>query len=557
LSDETAHRSSPIETLSGTGRPEAASADRTIIAAYEAALAVASELDVAVVLQRIVDLAREVGRARYAALGVSDETGQIEQFITAGISPAERAAIGPLPRGHGLLGVLIHEGQPLLIPDIAADPRSSGFPPHHPPMNRLLGVPILLGERVLGNLYLTDREDGQPFTTEDLAAVQILAAHAASAIDRAQLYRQVAQARRNAEEQRDHLRAILDRLPTGVIIQHTPAAEVELSNAAFIELVIGPSAPPGALPVYERDFRWIDDAGRPILLEGRPARRALRGEVIRNQQFVLERADGARVPVLVQAAPLRDAGGKIVRAVVVVQDITQLRQAEQLKDDFLSLLSHEFRTPLTAIHGGAHLLSQEVDGLDVETRREILSDVVVESERLDRMLANLLSLAAITAGRLDAATEPVLLDPLTRRVAADVAARSPRHRFVVALPPDLPPVEADPALLAQVLRNLYENAVKYAPGGGDVCTSATYGDGVVTFEVTDEGAGIAPEQVERVFERFHRAGADPTVRGMGLGLYLSRMLVEAQDGRISAHSPGPGQGATFAVSLPLARGWEE
>ena len=158
---------------------------------------------------------------------------------------------------------------------------------------------------------------------------------------------------------------------------------------------------------------------------------------------------------------------------------------------------------------------------------------------------------------MEAATEPVMIDPLARRVADEVAARSPRHRFVVALPPNLPPAEADPALLAQVLRNLYENAVKYAPNGGEVRTTARLEDKTVTMAVTDEGIGIAPQQVERLFERFHRAGADPTVRGMGLGLYLSRMLVEAQGGRISVRSPGPGQGATFEVWLPVARGWEE
>ena len=532
-------------------------ADRAVIAAYEAALAVASEMEIGAVLQRIVDLARDVVPAKYAALGVSDEDGWIVQFITSGISPEQRAAIGPIPQGHGLLGVLISEGVPLLVPDIAADPRSSGFPPHHPPMTTLLGTPILLGERVLGNLYLADRADGRPFTTEDLAALQVLAAHAATAIDRAQLYRQVAEARVRAEEQRDQLRAILDSLPSGVVIHRPPDAGVEMANAAFVEMVMGPAPPSGALPTYGRDFRWLEAGGRPVSPEGRPAVRASRGEVIRNQQLLLERGDGERVPILVQAGPLRDAGGAVTRAVVVAQDITRLRQAEQLKDDFLSLISHEFRTPLTAIHGGAHLLANQGEALDEATRREILDDVVVESERLDRMLANLLSLAAIMAGRLEPATEPVLLEPLTRRVAGEVAARAPRHVFVVDLPPGLPPAEGDPALLAQVLRNLYENAVKYAPDGGEVRTTAARAGEAVTIEVTDQGAGIAAEQVTRVFERFHRAGADPTVRGMGLGLYLSRLLVEAQGGKIAARSRGPGQGATFSVTLPLARGWDE
>jgi signal transduction histidine kinase len=528
---------------------------RALVAAYEAALAIASELDLEAVLQRLVDLAREVVPAHYAALGVTDERGRIVQFVTTGITPEQRAALGPLPQGHGLLGVLIRERQPLLIPDIAEDPRSVGFPPHHPPMHSLLGVPILLGDRVLGDLYLTERLGGHPFSDDDLAALQVMAAHAATAIDRAQLYRQVEESRRRAEEQRDQLRVILDNLPSGVMIQALPDGRIELANAAAVRMLLGDAAPSGTLPVYERDFRLLQADGTPLPTDQRPELRGLRGETVRNRQLTLERWDGGQLPVLAQAAPLRDADGAVSRAVVVFQDVTRLREAEQLKDDFLSLVSHEFRTPLTAIHGGAHLLAQQGEELDPETRRELLQDVEVESGRLDRMLANMLSLAAVMAGRLQPSTEPVLLEPVARKVAAEVAARSPGFVLPVDLPADLPPAEADPELLAQVLRNLYENAVKYSPGGGEVRTTATCQDGQIVLRVTDQGVGIAPEYVAEVFERFRRPGADPTVRGMGLGLYLSRLLVEAQGGRIAASSPGVGRGAAFEVSLPIARGW--
>jgi two-component system sensor histidine kinase KdpD len=212
---------------------------------------------------------------------------------------------------------------------------------------------------------------------------------------------------------------------------------------------------------------------------------------------------------------------------------------------------------LTAIHGGARLLAAQGEALDPADRSELLADVVVESERLDRLLGNLLALTDVVAGRLRAATEPVLIVPLARRMAAEVAARSPAHRFVVDVAPDLPPAEADPALLEQVLRNLYENAVKYAPDGGFVRTAAALAGETVVIHVTDEGIGIAPEHVGTVFERFRRVGGDPTVRGMGLGLYLSRFLVEAQGGLISASSPGPGQGTTMTVTLPVARDWAD
>jgi signal transduction histidine kinase len=149
-----------------------------------------------------------------------------------------------------------------------------------------------------------------------------------------------------------------------------------------------------------------------------------------------------------------------------------------------------------------------------------------------------------------------MVAPLARNVVSEVSARSPSHDFVVDLPSSMPPVEADPELLSQVLRNLYENAAKYSPHGGQIRTSAEVEGDRVRISISDQGIGIAAEHVPHVFERFRRPGADPTVRGMGLGLYLSRSLVEAQGGQISASSPGPGQGSTFSLTLAVATGWE-
>lgn len=523
--------------------------DHRLIAAYEAALAVASEVTPEAVLQRIVDVARLVASAKYGALGVADENGRMIQFITSGMSRDERDAIGPMPQGHGMLGELIRARKPILVDDLSADSRSSGFPAHHPPMKTFLGVPLLLGNRAMGNLYLTDRTDGQPFTERDLAAVQILASHAAASIDRSFLYGKL-------REQRDRLRTILDSLPAGVVIVANPDAAIQFSNAAFVDLALGPSHPPGVLPTYQRDFSLHRADGLDLQVDELPSVRALRGESVHNMQLLLKRSNGTSLPVSVQAAPLLDQQTGVMDAVLVIQDVTQLRQAEQLKDDFLSLISHEFRTPLTAIHGGAHLLADAEGSLDPKTRRELLGDVVTESDRLDRMLKNLLTLASAMAGRLTVETEPVLLAPLARHVAAEVAARSPRHELMVAMPSDVPAVEGDPSLLSQVLRNLYENAVKYSPAGGTITTSAYAADGRVRLEVADEGLGIAKEHLAHVFERFNRAGADPTVRGMGLGLYLSQFLITAQGGEIGVDSPGPGKGTIFSVTLPVARGWD-
>ena len=155
-----------------------------------AGMAMTSELDSAGVLQRVVDQARAVADARYAALGVFDVTGRVEQFITSGITPEERVMIGPLPHGLGLLGLLQSEPHALRLRELKDHPASVGFPPHHPPMHSFLGTPILWRGKALGNLYLTEKSGGAEFSAEDEGAVTTLAAQAAIAIENARLYAQ-------------------------------------------------------------------------------------------------------------------------------------------------------------------------------------------------------------------------------------------------------------------------------------------------------------------------------------------------------------------------------
>lgn len=157
----------------------------------EATRGIAEVLDVERVLQLIVDRVRDLVGSEYAALGIVDQGGQIERFITSGISPEARTAIGPPPRGHGLLGLIIRERRSYRIPDIAAHGDSSGFPPNHPPMTSFLGVPVTVRGRSVGNLYLTDKLGADEFAAGDQRLVEMFAAHAAIAIENARLHQQV------------------------------------------------------------------------------------------------------------------------------------------------------------------------------------------------------------------------------------------------------------------------------------------------------------------------------------------------------------------------------
>ncbi len=164
---------------------------RELAAINEASLALSSVLDLGSLLQKVVDLSREVTGARYGALAMLGEDGEIAQFITSGMSDETRAKIGPFPQGKGLLGAVIKSGETLCVDRIGDHPKSSGFPPHHPQMTSFAGLPIRYEDTIVGDLYLTDKNGGEPFTARDEEALSAFAAHAAIAIENARLYRQV------------------------------------------------------------------------------------------------------------------------------------------------------------------------------------------------------------------------------------------------------------------------------------------------------------------------------------------------------------------------------
>ena len=522
-----------------------------IVAAYEAALAVASEVRIETVLHRIVEMSRAVADANYAAIQQYSETGQEPEIVC---SLMESAAADIEPKLIDLVEGLPHVSSAMLMPRLSLLPGDCS--------NKLFAdqpamiVPISNSNRQLGTLVLVGRKDGEGFDTGDLSAIRLLAEHAAAAIDRARMFGMAEMRNERAREQLLQLREVLDNLPAGVLVIQPPDAWIQMTNNSALEMIFGTSDPTISIPVIFRDFTWEGADGKELPRALHPGMVALRGERVGNRQLTLVNSLGHRIPVLVQSAPVLSSTDDVVGAVVVFQDVSRMRAAEQIKDDFLSLISHEFRTPLTAIHGGAILLEQQWAELDDDTRRELLHDISTESSRLDRMLGNLLSVAEIMAGRFQGETEPIVVEPLVRELIEEFNDRTPNHVLTWQVDTGLPLAEGDPAWLSQIMRNLYENAIKYSPGGGDIRTYARQDGNWIRISVVDSGLGILAEHVPHVFERFRRPGADPTVRGMGLGLYLSRLLVDAMNGKISAESDGPGTGSRFTVELPVVREWD-
>ncbi len=226
-------------------------------------------------------------------------------------------------------------------------------------------------------------------------------------------------------------------------------------------------------------------------------------------------------------------------------------EANRLKAEVMSTLAHELRTPLTSIKGYSTMLLMEEAAFSPETQREFLRIIDEECTVLEDLIHDLLESSMIDAGFLRLEVQPVRLPRLAREVVADFMHRSDGHRFVVDFPGDFPLVEADPQRIIQVLRNLIDNAVKYSPDGGLVVVRGQVSDTEVVISVADQGVGIAPENLNRLFEKFFRVktGLGRHVVGTGLGLPISRAIVESHGGRIWAESQ-VGQGTTLYFTIP-------
>jgi PAS domain S-box-containing protein len=235
--------------------------------------------------------------------------------------------------------------------------------------------------------------------------------------------------------------------------------------------------------------------------------------------------------------------------IVVMRDVTEARRRELVRETFIGVLSHELRTPVTTIFGGAKLLAREVSTLDDETKRGIFRDIHDEAERLQRLVEDVVALNRFGEGRGDIGWEPVLLQRLAPRVVQSEEGRWPGVTFVVEMAPGLPTVTADPTYVEQVIRNLLSNGAKYGGNGSTVTITSELGDGEVIVRVFDNGPGFPAEEASRLFELFYRSpGTASAASGAGIGLFVCARLIGAMGGRIWA-TPRPDGGAEFGFAL--------
>ena len=292
--------------------------------------------------------------------------------------------------------------------------------------------------------------------------------------------------------------------------------------------------------------------GAPMRPEHWPVWRSLRtGATVADEEIELERPDGDSVSVLASSVPIRNEDAAIVGAVMLVTDITDRRDTDDLREAFVSVLSHELRTPITSIYGGVELLRQR--DLPPATRASILDDVALEAESLNRIVEDLLVIVRLQADVEIVRGEPILLQRVLASALADEQRRWPIHHFEMHLPAGLPAIEGDDGLVRQVLRNLLSNAAKYGPHDGTILVKAEATENSVVVRVLDDGPGMPDDVSAQIFRLFYRApGAAARAPGAGIGLYVSRALVEAMGGRIWV-TGREGRGTEVGFLLPIYR----
>jgi signal transduction histidine kinase len=533
----------------------------------EAGIALGSELSLNTLLQRLVEAAAALTGARYAALGVIDRSGQqLERFVVTGIDPETHAAIGELPRGRGILGVLIREAQPIRLHDLTEDPRSVGFPPGHPPMRTFLGVPILLRGAAYGNLYLTEKEGGEDFTDEDEEIVELLASQAAVAIENARLYESATRWSRQletltevgdvlsteielpsllklvAQRVRDHVgaRLVIVALPTASGDLRIETVAGDEADERFVGHTLGRQGSKSGRVLERRRSERVDSIIEDPEMDQETARRMglqtglFVPLIVRDRPIgVITAHDKVGSDPRFDAEDLRFAETLARRAAIAVEmsqrikrdTLRRVLEAQELERRRLARELHdETGQALTSILLGLRALGELEGTAELSAALEEIRELVVTTLHDVRRLAVELRPKVLDDFGLVPALERLTSGFAEKTgIAVGLEARLSAGRL---------PAEVETALY-RIVQEALTNVVKHADAR-NVSVLLSRGDAGVRLVVEDDGRGFAAAD----------AGSD------GFGLVGIRERIALLDGRLEIET-APDSGTTIVAEVPL------
>ena len=512
-------------------------------------LRINASLDLDTVLEEVVASARALTGARWGVIATVDEAGAPLDYAFSGFTSEEQRELHNWPERARLFAHFHELPGPLRVDDLAGYVRALGIEPTLAFSRSFQGTPMRHGGADVGSFFLADKADGEAFTDEDEEVMTLFATQAASVIANARAHRDERRARADLE-------ALVETTPVGVVVFDAKNGRPASINREARRIVDGLRMP-GQRPEDLLEVVSFSRANEPeVSLAEFPLAQYLGiGETVRAEEVVLSVPDGRSVRMLVNATPIRAEDGTVASMVVTMQDLAPLDEIERLRTEFLGLVSHELREPLAAIRGSASTLLEDAAALDPAEMREFHRIILQQSGHMRGLIGDLLDAGRIDTGTLSVTPEPTELAALVERARDTFTGGGGRHAILVDLPADLPRLMADRRRVVQVLNNLFANAARAAPESSPIRVSAARADAHVAVSVADEGRGIAPERLPRLFDKHGRGGSRA---GYGLGLAICKGLVQAHGGRVRAESAGPGRGATVTFTLPVAgESWAE
>jgi signal transduction histidine kinase len=502
----------------------------------EISRALNQELDLDTLLGRILIISIEMLAGHAGLIALRSQAGEWRVSVS-----------------HSLPAAFLKYLEPYLaeIPPNPHDPESTELPEINRVLQQLtfaasmglvssVGLPLIARQTVVGAIFIFRGYAGL-FSANDRALLRAFADQAAIAVQNAQLYTQISQ-------EKDRLDALLDSTADGMLILDS-AHKVERGNPAMARLLgITPQEMTGKQ--HNEVIQWANPPQGLTLEAAEAGGWPLTPHAQLYVEGDLKRSDpNPPTPVGITYAPLVTQEGKLLNVIATVRDITRFRQAEELKTTFVSIISHELKTPVALIKGYVSTLRREDARWDRRVVNDSLQVIEEEADRLTLMIENLLDASRLAAGGMAIKRSDVLLSDLARRLSARFQIQTTQHTLKTDFPPDFPVILADETRLEQVISNLILNSIKYAPGGEIVVSGQVRPEQVIVC-VSDQGPGIAPQDIPHIFDRFYRApDMARLTKGAGLGLFLAKSIVEAHGGRIWV-DPESGQGARICFSLP-------
>jgi signal transduction histidine kinase len=418
----------------------------------------------------------------------------------------------------------------------------------------VVAMPLAHEGELIGSVSAYSRDPAFQLDPVGLDILYILGAQASIAITNARLYEAERDARRLQE-------SLLESLGDGIVIAF-PDGPLRMNRAAREALGVDGADRPDRLALRD-GFELHTKDGAAVPHGESPMDRALRGEASTGTYSQRDLKRGVERTYRLVAAPVHGSNGAVVAGIVAMHDLTEEAEAERQKDEFLSIVSHELKTPLTPLKALAQLLRLRLrrhrqDGrpLDLDSLDTNLKTIERQVDRMSGLVNDLLEVSRAGQGRFDLQPQEFDVVPVIREVVqryTEVEAEDGRHTFDLSAPDSLV-ITGDTMRIEQAVTNLVGNAVKYSPSGGPVRVAIEPGADLVSIGVSDSGIGIAAEELPGLAKPFARGSRRArTFSGMGIGLYLARLVAEGHGGALAIASPGEDQGTTVTLKLPRTK----